>query len=151
MCLFVCLFRNFPFSKTAQPLVDELIFKKIKEQLNKLRHPLSSNLKSNLHYTRVILIKRVTSGGVHLRSLAPGQHSFEETSQRWRAVGDTVSNLIDPGIEPTTSRADSDVFHHFAAISMFQNGRLKVCDLLNMRRLVHHNFPSLSIQLPIVS
>ena len=25
-----------------------------------------------------------------LRGLAPAQHSSEETSQRWRAVGDTV-------------------------------------------------------------
>ena len=30
--------------------------------------------------------------GDHLRGLAPGQHSFEETSQRWRAAGDTVSD-----------------------------------------------------------
>ena len=33
----------------------------------------------------------------------------EETSQRWRAVGDTVSDLTDPGIEPKILRADSDV------------------------------------------
>ena len=26
----------------------------------------------------------------HLRGLAPGQHSSEETSQRWRAVDNTV-------------------------------------------------------------
>ena len=25
----------------------------------------------------------------HIRDLAPGQHSHEEISQRWRAVGDT--------------------------------------------------------------
>ena len=47
--------------------------------------------KSNLHYTRGITPKRVTSCGAHLRCLAPGQHSSEETSQRWRIVGDTVS------------------------------------------------------------
>ena len=34
--------------------------------------------------------KRVTSGGAHLRRLTPGQHSFEEMSQRGRAVGDSV-------------------------------------------------------------
>ena len=45
----------------------------------------------NLHYTRGITPKRVTSGGVHLRSLAPGQYSSEETSQRWRAAGDIVT------------------------------------------------------------
>ena len=46
--------------------------------------------KSNLHYTRGITPKRVTSGGAHIRCLAPGQHSSEEILQRWRAVGDTV-------------------------------------------------------------
>ena len=46
--------------------------------------------KLNLHYTRGIMPKRVTSGGAHLRGLAPGLHSSEETSQWWRAVGDTA-------------------------------------------------------------
>ena len=47
---------------------------------------------------------------VHLRGIAPGEHSCsEETSQRWRAVGDTVPDLSGPGIEPQTFRADSDV------------------------------------------
>ena len=45
----------------------------------------------NLHYTRRITPKRVTSCGAHLCGLAPGQHSSEETSQRWRVVGDIVS------------------------------------------------------------
>ena len=49
-----------------------------------------SNQKSNLHYTRGITPKRVTSGGAHLCGLAPGLHSSEETSQWWLAVGDTV-------------------------------------------------------------
>ena len=49
-----------------------------------------SKIKSNLYYTRRITPKRVTSCGAHLRSLAPGLHSSEETSQRWRVVGDTV-------------------------------------------------------------
>ena len=35
-----------------------------------------------------------------LRGLAPEQHSSESTSQRWRAVGDTVSDLTGPGIKP---------------------------------------------------
>ena len=59
------------------------------------------NIKSNLHYTRGITPKRVTSGGAHLRSLAPGQHSSEETSQRWQA------DLTDPGFETQTSSTDS--------------------------------------------
>ena len=66
-------------------------------------------LKKSNHYIRDITAKRVTSGEVHLRGLAPGQHSSEETSQRWRAVGDTVSDLTDPGIEPQISHTDSNV------------------------------------------
>ena len=49
-----------------------------------------NNSKSNLHYTRGTMPKRVTGGGAHLCSLAPGQHSSEETLQQRRAVGDTV-------------------------------------------------------------
>ena len=33
--------------------------------------------------TRGSTPKRVTSGGAHLRGLAPGQHSYEETLQWW--------------------------------------------------------------------
>ena len=62
--------------------------------------------KSNFHYT-CNTPKRVTSCGAHLRGLAPGQHSSEETSQRWRVVGDAVPILTGPGIEPQTSRTDS--------------------------------------------
>ena len=50
---------------------------------------------------------RVMSGRTHLRSLAPGLLSSEETLQRWQAIGDTVSDLSEPGIEPQTSRTDS--------------------------------------------
>ena len=46
--------------------------------------------KSNLPCTRGITPKRATSGEAHLRCFAPGQHSCEETSQRWQAVGHTV-------------------------------------------------------------
>ena len=55
------------------------------QQMNQIKS------KSNLHYTRRITPKRVTSCRAHLRGLAPGLHSSEETSQRWRVVGDTVS------------------------------------------------------------
>ena len=45
--------------------------------------------KSNrLHYAGGITLNRVTSGGDHLRGLAPEQLSSEETSQWWRVVGD---------------------------------------------------------------
>ena len=50
----------------------------------------------------------------HLRVLAPEQRSSEETSQRWQAFGDTVSDLSGPGIEPATSRTDSDVVNNLA-------------------------------------
>ena len=55
--------------------------------------------KPNLHYARGIMPKGVTSGEDHLRCSAPGQHSSEETSQRWQAVDDTVSDLTSPEIE----------------------------------------------------
>ena len=71
-------------------------------------------IKSNVHYTRRIAPKRVTSGGTHLRGLASGQHSAEKTSQRWRAVSDTVSDLTGLGIEPQTFRIDSNAFKHYA-------------------------------------
>ena len=63
--------------------------------------------KSNLHYARGITPKRVTNGESHLRCFAPGQHCSEETSQRWRAVADTVSELTGTAIEPQTSHIDS--------------------------------------------
>ena len=44
---------------------------------------------------------------VLLCDLAPGQNSFKEASQRWRAVGDAVSDLNDPRFEPLTSRTDN--------------------------------------------
>ena len=62
---------------------------------------LYSNLKkSNLDHTRDITPESVASGEAHLSDLAPGQHSFEETSQRLRAMGDTVCDLTDLGIKP---------------------------------------------------
>ena len=70
--------------------------------------------KSNLHYTRGITPKRVTSGRAHLRGVAPEQHSSEETSQRRRAVVDTVSDLAGPGIEPQTYGTDSNVRNNSA-------------------------------------
>ena len=39
-------------------------------------------------------------------SLRPGSRApFEEMSQRWRAVGSTVSDLTGPRFEPQTSRS----------------------------------------------
>ena len=52
------------------------------------------------------------SVGAHLHSLAPGQHSSEKTSQRWRAVADTAFDLTGPGIELYTSSTDNNVFNN---------------------------------------
>ena len=49
---------------------------------------------------QTFVILRVTRGMAHLHGLAPGQHSSEVTSRRWRAVGDIVSAFTDPGFEP---------------------------------------------------
>ena len=51
----------------------------------------------------------VATSGVRPRILALGQHRFEETSQRRRAVGYTVSDLTGQGIEPKIFRIDSDI------------------------------------------
>ena len=67
------------------------------------QHASKNSFKSNPRYTLAITPKRVTSSGVHLRGLAPGQHSFEETSQLWRAVDDTASDLIGLEIEAQNS------------------------------------------------
>ena len=58
-------------------------------------------------------MKRVTSGGAHLRGLAPRQHSSEEMRQRWRAVGDNVLDLTGLRIESQSSRADSDTTEEY--------------------------------------
>ena len=62
--------------------------------------------KSKLDYARGITSKCVTSDGEHVRGLAPGQQSSKETSQRWRAIGETA-NLSSPGIKSQTFRTDS--------------------------------------------
>ena len=43
--------------------------------------------KTNLHPTRAITPKRVTSGAVHRGNLAPTQHNFEEISQQPQHCG----------------------------------------------------------------
>ena len=63
----------------------------------------SLRIKSNLHYTRCITSKYVTSGGIHLRGLAPGQHSSEETLLRWRVAADFESYSDGLGFEPVPS------------------------------------------------
>ena len=66
-------------------------------------------IRKMFHYTHGITPKRVTNGGAHIRSLASGLHSYEETSQRGQTVGGIVSGLTDPGFKPPISRTDSSV------------------------------------------
>ena len=69
--------------------------------------------KSNLRCTGTRFIKLAAvpkrGSGFRPRVLALGQHRSEETSQRWRAVGYTVSDLTGLGIEPQVLRIDSDI------------------------------------------
>ena len=58
----------------------------------------------NLDHSRSITPKHVTSGGAHLRDLAPGQHSSDETSQRQRAVDNIVFDLTGEGNKSRNSR-----------------------------------------------
>ena len=83
--------------------------------------------------------KCVTSDRAHFCGLAPGQHSSEEeASQRWRAVGETASDLTGPGIEPQTSVANSVVFHLHAIVLTDHFAAFLVCATLdhahNVRR-----------------
>ena len=51
----------------------------------------------------------MTSGGAHLRDLAPGQHRGGDGEPLA-----TIYNLTGPVILPRTSPTDSDVFRHYA-------------------------------------
>ena len=62
--------------------------------------------------------KHVTSGGIHLRGLAPGQHSSEKISLEWLVIGETLSDLSGLGIEPQTSRTNSDVLSPYRKIKI---------------------------------
>ena len=68
----------------------------------------SEKIKSNLYYTQDNTSKRITSGGAHLRSLAPGQHSIKKR----RSGGDPLATLSEyslTGLEveplPSTPKA----------------------------------------------
>ena len=65
--------------------------------------------KLNLHYTRGIMPKGVTeasSGGAHLRCLAPGQHRSKEIFTTVASHLRHHADLTGPGIEPQTARTD---------------------------------------------
>ena len=63
----------------------------------------SVSRKSNLYCTRGVTPKRVTSGGIHLRDLAPdAQHSAEETWHwcDWRGISNSLLCPTWPSQEP---------------------------------------------------
>ena len=68
-----------------------MIYLQFSDSLIQVDKIVMSNQKSKFYDTRGVTPKRVTCGGAHFCGLAPGQHISEETPQRWRAVGDTVS------------------------------------------------------------
>ena len=90
---------------------------------------LAISKKLNLHYTLGITPKSVTSGGAYLRDSAPGQRRVQETKQRWRAVGDTASDLTGPGIEPQISYTDSKCLT-IGLISLINSSSFRICAFL---------------------
>ena len=74
-----------------------------KGRLHKLYYQIKSNLSLySLHYAEAC---NKLAGPISA-SLRPGNTApFEEMSQRWRAVGNTVSDLTGPRFEPQTSRS----------------------------------------------
>ena len=66
-----------------------------------------SKLKSNLSLYSLYYAEACNElAGLISASLRPGNTaSFEEMSQRWRAVGNTVSDLTDPRFETQVSRS----------------------------------------------
>ena len=82
------------------------------------------------HYARGIT-PSATSGEDHFRGLAPRQHSSEETSQRWRAVGDSLFALTGAEIEPQTFRTDSNALNNSANRLIFLTAFLIRCTLSN--------------------
>ena len=57
-------------------------------------------------HTRCFTPKRVMSWrGPISASLCPGNTAFDEMSQQWQAVGNTVSDWTGPGFEPRISRS----------------------------------------------
>ena len=65
---------------------------------------IKNNINQNL--SLCVTTKHVKSLRAHLRVIALGNSApFQEMMQRWRAVGDTVSDLTHPRFELLTSRS----------------------------------------------
>ena len=66
---------------------------------------------------------------MHLRGLAVVIQNSEETSQQWRAIGHTVSDLTCPVVEPATSRPDSNVLSKVIVIVSSQYSDATVTEM----------------------
>ena len=80
--------------------------------------------KIKLSFVCSIMLKRVTSGGVHLRDTALSQRNAKLSHSGEPLT--TVSDLTGPGIEPKTSSANSDVFYHYANFTSVFNFQRRI-------------------------
>ena len=109
-----CLNCIFVFNAAVKQLVSGSFLKHAVSAVAMAAHKFF--FKSNQIFTVLVSLNSlqyrsmVASGGVRPRVLALGQHRSEETSQRRRAVGYTVSDMTGLGIELQILRMDSDIF-----------------------------------------
>ena len=91
---FCHIFVNSLLSYVSMVRENFLAYEKLKSMLDKNENDCKSSLYL-LSYAEDVM-----SGRACLHSSALGQNKTEKMSQRWRAVGNTMSNLTGPGIEP---------------------------------------------------
>ena len=79
-------------------------------------YPSNKRTKTILIESLLAVLRRsvVTSGETQLRGLAPGQHSSEEMSQRWRVVGNNMSGSTGSGNERRLFCGKSGGFSYYA-------------------------------------
>ena len=100
------LFENIAHS-TLSTLLGFVSVKPLLTIVTEMKHDTVFFIKLNLFYSRNITPKRVMSfAGPNSASLSPRETAlFEEMSQWWRAVGNTVFDSSGPRFEPHTSRS----------------------------------------------
>ena len=107
--------------------------------------------KSNLHCTPFIKLAAVpkhmvASGEVRPRVLALGQHRYEETSQRWRAVGYTVSDLTGLEIEPQIAICHHSVLTTVANKMSLNISKTNYIVFRTLNSKLPRNLPSLKLR-----
>ena len=71
-------------------------------------------------------------------SLCPGSTAlYEEMSQRWRAIGNTASDLTDLRFEPQTSRSRDDQLHARPTVQLLQHKRNQSAKERTVLRKLH--------------